>query len=381
MKKVEKSTTITLLLIAMLGVMSNTAIVTSLPHLGEHFKNTPHIELLSRLMITLPSLIIAILAPFLGHFLYRTSITKNAIFALVLFAVAGSAGLYLENINSLLISRMFLGLAIAIIMIVGTTLTGYYFHGKERDRFMGLQSAFISIGGVLFITGGGMLSDLGWRYPFGIYLIGLIVVPTVILFLKEPSSIPSEMEDDKELPDSVRFIYILAFILMLIFYVLPTQMPFLMINHFGASGTLAGLIISSAMASNALGAISFAKFKKHFSYNDIWLIGLVILGIGFTAIGNITNVYFFFFTSPIMGFGGGLLMTATMAWMLDIVHHSRRTKASGYLTGAFFAGQFASPIVFYPVVSYFGLQNFFIILGVTIFIITFSFVLYKKIKK
>jgi MFS family permease len=380
MHKVEKSTKITLLLIAMLGVMSNTAIVTSLPHLGEHFKNTPHIELLSRLMITLPSLVIAILAPFLGHFIYKTSIIKNAIFALILFAIAGSAGLYLQDINSLLISRMFLGLAIAIIMIVGTTLTGFYFHGNARDKFMGLQSAFISIGGVLFITGGGMLSDIQWRYPFGIYLIGLIILPMVVLFLKEPSSL-SELEDDRELPSNVRFIYVLAFILMLIFYVLPTQMPFLMINHFGASGTLAGLIISSAMASNALGAISFAKFKKYFSFADIWIIGLIILAIGFIGIGNITNVYFFFFTSPIMGFGGGLLMTATMAWMLEIVHHTRRTKASGYLTGAFFGGQFASPIVFYPIVTYFGLQHFFIILGVTIFVITFSFVLYKKIKK
>jgi MFS family permease len=379
MKKVETSTKITLLLIAMLGVMSNTAIVTSLPHLGEHFKNVSNIELLSRLMITLPSLIIAMLAPFLGHFVHRTSVIKNAIFALILFAIAGSAGLYLNNIESLLISRMFLGLAIAIIMIVGTTLTGFYFHGKARDKFMGLQSAFISIGGVLFISGGGILSDISWRYPFGIYLIGFLVLPMIVLFLKEPSSL-SELEDDRELPDKVHFIYILAFILMLIFYVLPTQMPFLMINHFGASGTLAGFIISTAMASNALGAISFSKFKKHFGFADIWFIGLIILAIGFTAIGNITNVYFFFFTSPIMGFGGGLLMTATMAWMLEIVHHSRRTKASGYLTGAFFAGQFASPIVFHPIISYFGLQHFFIILGVSILITSSSFVLYKKVK-
>ncbi|MDD5549167.1 MAG: MFS transporter, partial [Sulfurovaceae bacterium] len=230
MKKVETSTKITLLLIAMLGVMSNTAIVTSLPHLGEHFKNVSNIELLSRLMITLPSLVIAMLAPFLGHFVHRTSIIKNAVFALILFAIAGSAGLYLNNIESLLISRMFLGFAIAIIMIVGTTLTGFYFHGKARDKFMGLQSAFISIGGVLFISGGGILSDIAWRYPFGIYLIGFLVLPMIVLFLKEPSSL-SELEDDRELPDKVHFIYILAFILMLIFYVLPTQMPFLMINH------------------------------------------------------------------------------------------------------------------------------------------------------
>jgi MFS family permease len=365
MHEVHRMTKVTLLSLAMLGVMSNAAIVTSLPHLGEHFEHIHNIELLSRLMITLPSLVIALFAPFLGHFIHRTSVIKNALFALGLFALAGSAGLYLQDIYALLASRMVLGVAIAIIMIVGTTLVGSYFSGESRHQFMGMQSAFISIGGILFITGGGLLSDIGWRYPFVIYLIGFAVLPLAALFLHEPKTLPHDAQDEA-ISGNLWFVYGLAFLLMIVFYTLPTQMPFLMINHFGASGTLTGLIISSAMASNALGALSFARMKKQMGFGSIYLLGLVVLALGFVAIGNISNVYLFFITSPMMGFGGGLLMTTTTAWMLHSAHHSKHTRASGYLTGALFGGQFVSPLLFHPFVAYFGLQQFFVLLGVVV---------------
>ena len=67
--QISKSTKITLLLLSMVTVMSNVAIITSLPQLKTHFPNVKEMELYSRLMITLPSLSIAFLAPFLGHFL------------------------------------------------------------------------------------------------------------------------------------------------------------------------------------------------------------------------------------------------------------------------------------------------------------------------
>lgn len=378
MKTVPQKTKIALLLLAMLGMMSNAAIITSITHFEYIFTDIKHIELLARLMVTLPSLVIAISSPFLGHLIHKGSILKSATLALLLFGIAGSAGLYLDGIYALLTSRLFLGIAIGAIMIISTTLVGFYFKGQTRHQFMGLQSAFISIGGIVFITSGGVLSDIDWRYPFGIYLIGVLVLPFVVANINEPNN---SLQDEKEvvLDGSLFFVYFLAFVLMLVFYTLPTQMPFLMMNHFGASGTLTGLIISAAMASNALGALSFAKLKKHYTYSSIYLMGLFILALGFMAIGNINNVLLFFVTSPIMGFGGGLLMTATTAWMLDLTPQAKRTKASGYLTSAIFTGQFFSPIVFHPFVLYLGLQSFFITLGAMLLLVALSVSLYRKI--
>jgi MFS family permease len=364
MRDIPKITIFTLLLLSMTTMMSNVAIVTTLPHLKEHFMDEANIEFYSRMMITFPSLAIALLAPFLGHLIHHFGKKNTTIVALSFFALFGSAGLYLNSIETLLASRFLLGITIATLMIVTTSLVGEYFQEQERHRFMGLQSAFVAFGGVFFVLGGGMLADIHWRYSFGIYLIGVLLVPMSWLYLKEYQC--ALIEESEALKVRLFGIYFLAFLLMLIFYVLPTQIPFLIINHFGASSTLTGAIIATAFVSNALGAIAFARLKKRFSFAQIYLIGMAILAFGFACIGFVDNVYLFFLTSPIMGFGGGVAMTNVVAWMLSRVGHKKRVKSSGYLTSALFLGQFSSPLFFHPFVSYFGVQHFFLFIACVI---------------
>ena len=366
--QISKATKVTLLLLSMVTVMSNVAIITSLPQLKEHFPDVKEIELYSRLMITLPSLSIAFLAPFLGHLLQNIKRKYAVVAGLVLFTLFGSAGLYLKSMELLLVSRALFGVAIAILMIVTTALVGDYFHEKSRHKYMGLQSAFTSVGGIIFLLGGGYLSDIYWRYPFGIYLIGLLFIPLVLLFLREPETV-QKVEGVVEVESSLLGIYFLAFFLMLIFYILPTQMPFFIIENFGASGAKTGAIIAVAFAANAVGAMSFSKLKEHFSFKVIYLIGLLIIGVGFILISLVEDVRFFFLTSPVMGFGGGVLMTNIMAWMLSKSHHSKRIKSSGYISSALFLGQFASPLVFHPLVSAVGIREFFSIVGLSLLLV------------
>jgi len=349
----------------MTTMMSNVAIITTLPQLKNYFTNEGNIEFLARLMITLPSLSIALLAPFLGHLVYKLGRRKSAIIALGFFGFFGSAGLYLDTINMLLVSRAFLGISIATLMIISTSLVGDYFSGEARHKFMGVQTAYNSAGGVLFVIGGGFLSDFSWRLPFAIYLFGFILIPFVLKFLDE--NIKQEaLHVEENLNSNLFGIYLLAFMLMLLFYSLPTQMPFLMINKFGASGALTGSIISVAFITNGIGALSFAKLKRKFSFGQIYLIGLTIMATGFIIIGFVRDVHYFFITSSVMGFGGGLMMTNVAIWMLQFAHHSKRIKSSGYLTSSLFLGQFFSPIIFHPIVSTYGVQKFFIIIGLFI---------------
>ena len=379
MKKVSLSIRFTMLLIALTTMMSNVAIVTALPHLKDYFTQTENIEFLARMMLTLPSLAIAFLAPILGHLVYKFGRKKSALLALTLFSITGSSGILLETMNLLLFSRFMLGIAIAVLMIVSTSLIGDYFQGEDRHKFMGQQGIFISIGGVIFVVGGGILSDIHWRYSFAIYTIGFLLIPLVYIYLNEKLTTSFNIEEDTDTNTSLFFIYFLAFSLMLVFYILPTQIPFLLMNHFDSSGTLTGAIIATAFISNGIGAITFRKFKQRFSHAQIYIIGMLIIGFGFIAIGLVENVYYFFLTSPIMGFGGGILMTNMTAWMLSRTHHTQRIHKSGYLTSALFLGQFFSPILFHPVVSYFSIENFFIVIGVGLLSIVFcSFFIFKK---
>ena len=376
MNQISNLTKLTLLLLAVTTMMSNVAIITVIPHLKDIFK-VDNIELYSRLIVTLPSCTIAFLAPFLGHFVYKVGKKSSAVFALILFSLTGTAGFYLQSIEQILVSRAVFGISVAILMIVSTSLVGDYFKGDQRHKFMGMQMAFTSLGGVLFVAGGGMLSDVSWHYPFLIYSIGIILLPFVLKFVNE-IPIKDQALEEETADNRVFFIYILAFILMVIFYILPTKMPFLIMNHFNASGTLAGGIISLAFVFNGLGALTFAKLKKKLAFSTIYIIGLFVIGVGFTIIGIINNVYYFFLTSPLMGFGGGLLMTCVTSWMLTLVKPEKRVKSSGYLTSSIFMGQFFSPILTMPLVSIFGVQKFFEIFGWFILIILIIIVIKRR---
>jgi len=379
MKNIKKLTILTLLLIAMTTSMSNVAIVTALPHLKEYFTTIENIEFYSRLMLTLPSLVIAILAPFLGHLIFRFGKKRAVIIALTFFAITGSSGLYLDSIEMLLFSRALFGICVATLMIVSTSLVGDYFKNEHRHKFMGYQSAFMALGGVVFVIGGGLLSDISWRYSFGIYLIGFLLIPFAVTQLKE-IVVKDTNEEEIEINSNMYYIYFLAFFYMLIFFILPTQFPFLLIENFKTSGSFAGTIIGIAFLSNAIGAITFPKLKTRYSYAKIYVIGLTIIAIGFTGVGLIHHTSLFFLTSPLLGFGGGLMMTNITAWMLSRTSAHKRVKTSGYFTSAIFLGQFSSPLVFHSLVSSFGVQHFFIIIGISLLVINFSSYVYIKIK-
>ena len=366
MNTINRLTIFTLLLLSMTTMMSNVAIVTALPHLKEHFTNVQNIEFYARLMLTLPSLAVALLAPILGHIVFKFGKKQSALIALSVFAISGSAGLYLESIEMLLFSRALFGVCIATLMIVSTSLVGDYFKEQARHKFMGYQSAFTAIGGVLFVIGGGFLSDMSWRYSFGIYLIGFLLLPLVFTQIKE---VAYKQNDDApiEMGRKIYFIYFLAFFYMLIFFILPTQIPFLLIENFNASGKLAGSVIAIAFLANAFGAMFFAKLKSRFKYSTIFVIALFIIACGFVGVGIASSLYLFFFAAPLLGFGGGVMMTNLTAWMLGVTSVQKRVKTSGYFTSALFWGQFASPLVFHGLVSALGVQDFFFAIGLFLF--------------
>lgn len=380
MNNINKLTVFTLLLLSMTTMMSNVAIVTALPHLKTEFSYINNIEFYSRLMLTLPSLVIALLAPILGHIIFKQGKKKSALVALVIFSFSGSAGIYLQSIEALLASRALFGLATAVLMIVSTSLVGDYFKEEKRHKFMSIQSAFMAVGGTVFVIGGGFLSDISWRYAFGIYLIGFLLLPFVYTQIKE-IKIDNLTDGIIRINPKIYFIFFLGFFYMLIFFILPTQIPFLLIDSYGASSKFAGSIIAIAFLANAFGAISFAKLKKKYSYKTVFIIALFIISIGFTGVGLNQKIELFYFITPFLGFGGGIMMTNLTAWMLSFTNIEKRVKASGYFTSSLFFGQFFSPIVFHPLVTYLGVQNFFLTIGLSLLSIVFFSLIFVRLKR
>ena len=161
----------------------------------------------------------------------------------------------------------------------------------------------------------------------------------------------------------VAIILLTVFITMIVFYMVPVQIPFLLKEIAIDSSKLIGLTISCFMLGNAIIASLYAKVKRKFSYNHIFSIGFAIFSIGFITISYVNSYYLILCCLFFSGLGGGLLIPNSILWLLSIVSEKKRGITMVLLTTAMFLGQFTSPILVQPIIDYGGLRITFTIVG------------------
>ncbi len=356
---------LTLLLAASLTVMSGATIAPSLPAMNELFDQVPNAALLTKLVLTLPALFIALAAPFVGVLINRFGRLRLLYISLAIYAIAGSTGLWMNDLYDILIGRAFLGVAVGGIMTVSSTLVGDYFTGEERNSFSGLQSLFMSAGGIVFVGLGGLLADMDWRFPFAIYLFSIVVMVLVAISLVEPKD---EFKNDnkavgnnRNLPyQKIGAILATLFIAMVVFYMTPVQIPFLLQERGAESASLSGLAIAFSTIGGAIGAGFYARLKRKLSFQKLFAITFVTLALGYAIVGFGTTYVLALTGLLISGFGVGLLMPNGTVWLLEITPLPQRGTIMGLFTSALFIGQFASPILAQPLATKMGLGYTFV---------------------
>jgi MFS family permease len=337
-------------------VMAGATISPALPAINEYFKATPGADTLSRLVFTIPALFIAIFGSITGYIADRWGRRIVLASSLLLYAISGSAGLYLDSLNSLLVSRALLGIAVAGLLTATTTLIADYFHGDEREKFMGKQAAFIGLGGIVFVLCGGILARFSWRYPFAVYLFSLIALPMVIAFIREQPRTISENLEKEALNKSIEWksifgIYILAVIGMILFYLIPVQLPFYLKEITGPEAMFFGIAVAWFTVSSAFGSLQHSKLKRKHSFNAIFALVFVLIGIGYFSLGFASKYWLVLVTLIFSGFGFGLFLPNINILITQIAPVSTRARIVGGLTTSFFLGQFLSPLAAQPVIT------------------------------
>ena len=365
---------LTLLFAASLTIMSGATIAPSLPGLRDRFAGTPDVDVLARLVLTMPALFIVLTAPFAGWMIDRIGRLRLLIGSAVVYAVAGMSGLVLDSLGAILTGRAVLGIAVGAVMTTTTVLVGDYFAGAARDRFMGLQAAFVGFSGMVFLTGGGVLADLSWRVPFAIYGSAL---PLTLAFLTEPdqgTAVAVEPDGEGRLW-LVPLLFTAAFVNMLTFYLVPTQLPFLLADTMGIeTPSRAGLAIGLNTLVSALASLAYRRIRSRVQAPMIFALGFCGMSIGFLLIGVSPNYGMVLVGAMAVGAGMGLLIPLLMVATLGSAPIELRGRVSGGLTAAFFLGQFASPFVSQPLARVCGLPAVFVIVALGLGVLSVALV-------
>lgn len=372
----------TLLFVSILTVMSAATIAPSLPLIAKVFQDTPNAALLSKLLLSIPALFIAISAPIAGKFIDRYGRIKLLYVGLILYILSGTSGYFLNNLYHILIGRVLLGISIGITMTIAITLIGDYFEGEERSRFVGLQGAFIALGGVVFITFGGFLADIDWRTPFLIYGLAIFLIPLIIFYLPEPERSEARIELKREKPSRMlRALFFTTLLFMILFYIIPTQLPFYLKEIGVNKQSFVGLALGINALGGVIGSLIFSKLKQRMSFTAILSVGFAIMSMGYFGTGLSLSYIFVTAFLFIAGLGFGLILPNINLWVIQLTKAEIRGKNMGILTTFMFFGQFLSPIVVHPLVASINLSGVILIAAGCLLSISLLFLLLKSFTK
>ncbi|MGB5204078.1 MFS transporter [Eudoraea sp.] len=374
---------VTLLLVSSLTIMSMITISASLPDMTKAFSSLPNAENLVKLTLSFPALFIALTAIIAGKFIDKFGRLRLLNTALILYAIGGSSGYWLDNIYLILAGRALLGICVGITMTIATTLIADYYQGKSRQKFAGLQIAVMSLGGILFVTLGGVLADISWRVPFLLYLFPLVILPMTRLYLKEPKTLHVVKNKDASVksPNVIWLVFVNVMIMWILFFIIPVQIPFYLKSIGIEKNTLIGIAIASTTFFSVISSLSFSKIKDKLSFQQVFGIGYLLMALAFASISYGGSYGMVMIGMLLSGLGMGLMIPNANVWVMQLAPEQIRGQEIGRLTTFWFMGQFLSPILLLPFLNIISHSQLFMILTYIILGLSISFFIYSMLNK
>jgi len=322
------------------------------------------------LIITTHGLFMALFSPLMGSVIDRKGARRPYIVALICYGLAGGSGLLINSFWVLLVSRAFLGIALAGIFTGINVLILNMYDGIERDTVMGWRGSAQSFGGVIWPLIGGTLGGFSWHFPFAVYMLAIPIGLLAIAAVPEPATQhPARPESNgsisvfglfRESPVLV-VIYGLMFFGNILLYAIVIFLPQLL-ESFGISSTFQiGLFITAMTGSAGVTAFIYGKIRSRFTYRVIVTIAVALWTVAFTAISQAPDSRIMAMAVALFGVSQGLILPTVMVWIGDVVPPRFRGRFSSYLGTFGFIGQFLSPILFAPVFMLVGLKGVFLV--------------------
>jgi MFS family permease len=355
-----------LLMTATLKIMANATISPALPALEASFASDPSAAYLTRFLVSAPSLTVVLVAPIAGLAADRFGRGPLLIVGVILFALAGSAGAYLPDLFSILMSRLLLGVAVALTMTAQVALVGDMFAGARRGAFMGWQVAAVNFSGFFYIGIAGILAGTSPRLPFLLYALPIFLLPLLVSILRQEQQSKSLFSDTKypelESEETRRWfvsalsVGLLTMLTVMLFFLMPSQLPFYLDeNGFeSASGTAFGL--GALTLTGGTVALLFRRVSELLGMAATFGLGFLLMAGGFATLATEAAWPAILSGAALVGAGYGLVQPSFLLLALHIAPANRRGSVSGIVTTAMFLGQVVSPLVLTPLIVFFGFQ-------------------------
>ena len=368
-------TGISLLLPITLTTMAIVLLTPIVPNLMAQFSTVPNHEYWVPMILTTPALVSALLCPVVGILGDYFGRRRLLIGSFVLYAALGVMPVFLSDLTHILLSRVGVGVAEALIYVLSTTMIGDYYKGAARDKWLAAQTAFASVSALLFFNLGGVLGEHGWRTPFWAYASALVMMALVLRHTWEPKGDDAAGGEADHAPRNLSWagfpwatmamIVVTTIYASVFFYTVQIQAPSGLAELGLTSPAERGFLTSIASIGVLLGTVIYSRLAGKMAVARLLLTEFALLSIGFMLMAKTGTVTGFLIGCFINQVGAGLLLPTLLVWSMSILSFEVRSRGTGFWQSAFAFGQFLSPIIVtYAGARYGGLLGAFSVLSV-----------------
>lgn len=351
--------------ITTIAVMGIASFMSAYPKIAAHFNVTPDKVALISTIFTLPGLL---LTPLFGVLADKIGRKKIIIPALLLFGLAGSAIIFVNDFNYFLFFIFMQGIGAAPLGALNITIISDKFVGKDRIAALGYNGTVLNLSTSIYPFVGGLLAGFGWYYPFFLPLLAIVVMFPVLFFLKDEhiskvnfsdyfSAFGSTIKNIKVL--SILSLAVITFLIL--FGTLISFLPFLITEMGVKNPVFIGMQIATMSIMAALSSSQLKRINNYFNQKQLLIFAFLLYGIASVLVIFFHQPWLLFISSSIYGIGHGVNIPTLVSLLSQSVPKEQLAGFMSLQRASSLLGQTSAPIIFAIFYRSFGIESTFVL--------------------
>lgn len=353
-----------LLVCALVPMVGLFAMGPALPMVAAAFPDDPDAELLTQLIGGASGIAFALSSPIIGMLIGRYGYKAVYIVSLIVFAIFGTLPVLLDNLPLILATRVVLGVSVAGAMTAGLAGLGTL-PADVRPRMYGRNAMLSSVGAILVFPAVGALSELGWRLPFFVHALALVIVQMAMTLPSAPD--PAQAKSDSVAAPTGQglgvapILLVLAGFIGLTMYVGPMFAPFYLHTIGVTDPRLAALPLSAMSVGSLIMTSVYGRLHTRFGAQALFALTLLLTGGGLLVAGIASSLPLFI--AAMFAVSCGLAIFTPNLSSHIAATSTNTARGIGWAMSAMFAVQVAFPFIARFISQAIGSAGVFLIFG------------------
>lgn len=312
-----------------------------LPSIEADLARGPDDAFLVKMLVGVMGVAMVIGASLTGFLADRFGLKRVMATNYALYAVAGTAGVYLNSLELLIASRFLLGIAAAGAVTGSIIIINARMGAAERAAWLGYYNGVAQFSSVALNPVSGMLGELNWHWSFAIYGLAAPFAFLAAASLTGRNPVPREATAAPSQPLIRWFPFrfaLLGVLLGTVIYIPAVYLPFLLSNLGMTSPAMISLVLTGDIIAGTIASLLYGRARRVLSEKAAFVISVALTGSGLLIAALAQNVVFVVIGSVVFGLGVAWFLPNLMIVVANRVTPDQQGRAAGLVKGANYMG-------------------------------------------